>query len=119
MRSSLNGQDTLFAALPIVLVLITLVGAIIFFSQNSLDLRSRANKEAPTPTVVQKIIPTATTTPALATPEYACSGLYQPVCGNNQQTYNNACEAQLAGALVAYQGECKKVITTPTPSPLP
>jgi len=119
MRSSLNGQETLFAALPIVLVLVTLVGAILFFSQNSFDLRSRANKEVPTPTVVQKVIPTITSSPARTTPQYVCSGLYQPVCGNNNQTYHDTCEAQLAGILVAYQGECKKTVTTPSPSPLP
>ncbi len=35
-----------------------------------------------------------------------CTAQYDPVCGCNDQTYGNACEAARAGASVAYAGEC-------------
>lgn len=116
MRSP-SGQETLFAALPIVVVLIVLIGALLFFSQNNLDIRSRATNPSPTPTTVQKIItPTQPPTPTIEEnplPQIACSDPYQPVCGSDGQTYNSQCEAQLAGVIVTAKGEC------PKPTPLP
>ncbi len=35
-----------------------------------------------------------------------CPAVWAPVCGLDAVTYGNACEADCAGALVAYEGEC-------------
>lgn len=35
-----------------------------------------------------------------------CTGLYDPVCGCNRTTYNNACLAASAGQRVAHRGAC-------------
>ena len=41
-----------------------------------------------------------------------CSDLYDPVCGCDQQTYTNDCQAARSGASVAHRGAC-----VPAPSP--
>jgi hypothetical protein len=44
----------------------------------------------------------------------ACDDVYSPVCGCDDKTYSNACEANSAGVSVASKGECK---TEPVPDP--
>jgi hypothetical protein len=39
-------------------------------------------------------------------PPRACDGNYEPVCGCDDRTYGNACEAASAGVSVATNGEC-------------
>lgn len=36
-----------------------------------------------------------------------CAEIYQPVCGEDGQTYGNACEARLNHVAVAHEGECR------------
>ena len=110
-----SAADTLLTALPVLLVLLALVGAVIFFPEGSiLDVRGRAAPVRPAPT----IIAVPTTTP---TPETGCSDLYKPVCSTvNNKTYANACEAGLANALPVRTGECHATQTpAATPAILP
>lgn len=36
-----------------------------------------------------------------------CTAIYQPVCGCNNKTYGNACEAEARGITKYTEGECK------------
>lgn len=39
-------------------------------------------------------------------PQAICTQQYEPVCGCNQMTYGNACEAENAGVTSWTEGEC-------------
>lgn len=39
---------------------------------------------------------------------WACTAIYDPVCGADGRTYGNACEARLAHVDVAHEGECAR-----------
>ena len=39
----------------------------------------------------------------------ACPDVWDPVCSCDDMTYGNACEALVAGAIIASEGECKPV----------
>lgn len=41
-----------------------------------------------------------------------CTAIYQPVCGCNNKTYGNSCEAEARGIMKYTEGECAK--TTPS-----
>lgn len=102
----MDSKTTIISALPLVIILTALSAVIIFAPQNQ-DIRNRAAQNVPgvtTPT------PTPTITPT-PTPETACSSLYDPVCGSDQVTYENACQAQQAGVAVISNAPC----TTPLP----
>lgn len=100
----LNAQQTLLATLPIVFVLLGLIGALIFMPKENLDNRGRASEITPTPSIVA--LPTASPTKVVV-PEIACTDLYMPVCGSNNVTYSNSCEANRAGVVASSQGACK------------
>ena len=90
---SLSTENTLIALLPLLLIITGLIAGIIFLPQNQ-DPRSRASE------------PTTTPTPTLPDPEIYCAELYQPVCGQDNITYSNSCEANLAGINIISKGEC-------------
>lgn len=41
-------------------------------------------------------------------PSNFCLAVYRPVCGCNGQTYSNGCQADNAGANIAYNGPCRR-----------
>jgi hypothetical protein len=43
----------------------------------------------------------------------ACPDLWDPVCGCDDVTYGNACEAAMAGVNVHYEGACSVCVTPP------
>ena len=108
--SKLSTEHTFLALLPILLVLIAIVGAIVFFPQNT-DNRSKASEPKPTPTIVTiPTQPAPTVAPAKGgKPVTQCTELYKPVCGRDGKTYSTACEANLQGVIVATEGICKSL----------
>jgi hypothetical protein len=106
--SKLSTEHTLLALLPILLVLIAVVGALVFFPQNT-DNRSKASEPKSTPTMVKLASPTPVSKPVKKS-ETVCTDLYMPVCGRDGQTYGNSCEANLKGVIVASQGACKSML---------
>lgn len=50
-----------------------------------------------------------------------CPGVVVPVCGCNNVTYANECQAERAGVSVAHQGRCQRVlgviVSHPPPKP--
>lgn len=100
---NLSGQESLWVALPMLIVLAILILGLIFLPQIQGEIRSRAS-EAPAAII--------TPSPTPETPEVVCSDLYSPVCGSNGETYPTACEANLAGVTTYQNGEC----ASPTPT---
>lgn len=109
---NLNGEETLWVVLPILLVVAILIASIIILPKTQVENRSKAAAPTAVPTMV--IIPTATQAP---TPEVICSSLYSPVCSQSGVTYASACEANLAGVTDFIKGACPKAKITPKPSP--
>ncbi len=99
---NLSGQESLWVALPMLVVLAILILGLIFLPQIQGEIRSRASE--PKPAVI-------TPSPTPETPEVVCSDLYSPVCGSNGETYPTACEANLSGVTTYENGEC------PSPTP--
>jgi len=113
----LNSEHTLWAVLPIIVVIAVLIGGIIFLPQASTDVRSRASEPLPiiTPRPTSEVVIPSKT----EAPEIVCSDLYEPVCGSDQKTYSNSCEAGLAGVTTFTDGAClpSKSNTRPSASP--
>ncbi|HBC44763.1 MAG: hypothetical protein UX01_C0019G0004 [Candidatus Collierbacteria bacterium GW2011_GWB2_45_17] len=101
---NLSGQQSLWVLFPILLVLAVLIAGIILLPTIQTEIRGRAFESI--------AVPRVTVTPSPNTPEIICSELYAPVCANGI-TYDNGCEAGLAGVTTYTQGTCR------TPEPLP
>ena len=117
---NLNGEETLWVILPILIVVGILVASIIILPRTQTNTSSKAS--TPTPVITKVVVPTVS--PTTQRPEVVCSSLYSPVCSQAGITYTNACEADLAGVVTFIQGACKVKPTssktvTPTPKVLP
>ena len=99
-----SASETLIMALPVLLVLLALVGAVIFFPQGSLfDIRGKA---APKVIAPARVPLPAQTAPAVGG-ESVCPDLYKPVCSTRTNiTYASECEARKANALPIKSGIC-------------
>lgn len=95
---NLSGQQSLWVVFPILLVLIILIAGIIILPSVQTELRSKASEPASKPVTRSE------------SPEIICSELYHPVCGSNAKTYNNGCEANIAGVTDYTQGACPVVV---------
>ncbi|NCP47202.1 hypothetical protein GW844_02315 [bacterium] len=108
---NLSGQESLWVAFPILVVIFILIAGLIFLPRAQTKIHSKASEPAPS------IITPPKLTPAPA-PEIVCSDLYSPVCGFNGQTYANECEANLSGVTRFIEGVCTPPKGTPTKSPV-
>jgi len=109
---NLNGEETLWVILPILLVVGILIASIIILPKTGADVRSKASEPASVPTKIA--IPTLT--PSIERPEVICTALYSPVCSQNGVTYESECEANQAGVTAFTEGACPKTKTAP-PAP--
>ncbi len=100
---NLSGQQSLWVLFPILLVLAVLIAGIILLPTIQTEIRGRASEPVLTPT------PMART----ESPIIICSELYSPVCANGV-TYDNGCEAGLAGVTTSTPGTCHTPETLPT-----
>ena len=105
-----SASETLIMALPVLLVLLALIGAVIFFPQGSLfDIRGKAAPVTITPTRIP--LPTRSVSPTSRPPESVCPDLYKPVCSTKTNTtYTSECEARKANALPIKSGLCAAVL---------
>jgi len=94
-----SAEESLWLALPILIVVLGLAAAIILFQNNEGDIRSKASE----PKTVTPVAPSR--------PEIVCASMYEPVCGSDNNTYSNACEAGLLGIFNTTPGTCSA--TTP------
>lgn len=108
--NNLNGEETLWVILPILIVVGILVASIIILPKTQVEVRSKASE----PTVVPTKIPTPTVPLSTERPEVICTSLYSPVCSLSGVTYANECEANNAGVTAFTKGECPKTKITPT-----
>ena len=104
-----SAEESLWLAFPILLVVVVLVAGIFYLQRTNVDVRSRASE--PTPALITPQI----TKGLPQAPEVVCAQIYEPVCGLNNKTYSNSCEANLDGVTNFTKGVC----VTPTQIPLP
>lgn len=97
----MDPKVTVLTALPLVLIITVLAAIVVFSGKTSFDIRPKAAVPAPT---IARVNPYAS--PIQIQPQTACSDLYQPVCGEDDVTYENLCEAQNKKATVAYYTAC-------------
>lgn len=105
MKNDSSASETLIMVLPVLLVLLALVGAIIFFPQDSLlDIRGKAAPVTVAPDRIPIPLPTKK-------PESVCPDLYKPVCSTATNiTYPSECEARKANALPIKSGVCPAIL---------
>lgn|GEM_PF-926735 len=109
---NLNGEETLWVILPIIIVVGILIASIIILPKTQTEVRSKASEPIETPTQIIYTPPSQS-----ESPEIVCSSLYSPVCSSNQVTYPNECEANQAGVTSFTQGACATPTTIKTASP--
>lgn len=105
-------RATLFAALPLVLILTALAAAVFFLPKGNLDIRDKAAE--PVPTLTRQ--PAGLNPDLQTTPQTACADLYDPVCGSDGKTYSSECESLSAGIQVAYSGVCATIRQSTSPN---